>query len=151
MDENNTVVHQEHLEDLVTEPDYDAAFRALGIRSDEELTGTTMETLIFEKSRAGRRAFAQAPTESSDGGIPEALQRNDVPALPEASELQVVRHYTRLSQQNFSIDTQFYPLGSCTMKYNPRACNGAGFAARFCRSSSSGAGQSWPGLLAVHV
>ncbi|MDH3434023.1 MAG: aminomethyl-transferring glycine dehydrogenase subunit GcvPB, partial [Gammaproteobacteria bacterium] len=42
---------------------------------------------------------------------------------PEASELQVVRHYTRLSQKNFSIDTQFYPLGSCTMKYNPRACN----------------------------
>jgi glycine dehydrogenase subunit 2 len=39
------------------------------------------------------------------------------------SELQVVRHFTRLSQQNFSIDTHFYPLGSCTMKYNPRACN----------------------------
>jgi glycine dehydrogenase subunit 2 len=39
------------------------------------------------------------------------------------SELDVVRHYTRLSQKNFSIDTQFYPLGSCTMKYNPRACN----------------------------
>ncbi|MGB5305878.1 MAG: aminomethyl-transferring glycine dehydrogenase subunit GcvPB, partial [Gammaproteobacteria bacterium] len=43
--------------------------------------------------------------------------------LPAVSELQVVRHYTRLSQKNFSIDTQFYPLGSCTMKYNPRACN----------------------------
>jgi len=54
--------------------------------------------------------------------------------LPEASELQVVRHYTRLSQKNFSIDTQFYPLGSCTMKYNPRACNALallpGFASR---------------------
>ncbi len=43
--------------------------------------------------------------------------------MPEVSEMQVVRHYTRLSQQNFSIDTQFYPLGSCTMKYNPRGCN----------------------------
>ena len=43
--------------------------------------------------------------------------------LPEVSELQAVRHYTRLSQLNFSIDTHFYPLGSCTMKYNPRACN----------------------------
>jgi glycine dehydrogenase subunit 2 len=43
--------------------------------------------------------------------------------LPEVSEMQVVRHYTRLSQKNFSIDTQFYPLGSCTMKYNPRGCN----------------------------
>ena len=44
-------------------------------------------------------------------------------ALPEVSELQAVRHFTRLSQLNFSIDTHFYPLGSCTMKYNPRACN----------------------------
>jgi len=93
-----------------------------------------METLIFEKSRAGRRAFAQAPAVSGEVAIPEALQRQDVPGLPEASELQVVRHYTRLSQLNFSIDTQFYPLGSCTMKYNPRACNALallpGFAGR---------------------
>jgi glycine dehydrogenase subunit 2 len=51
------------------------------------------------------------------------MLRIDKPRLPEASELQTVRHFTRLSQMNFSIDTQFYPLGSCTMKYNPRACN----------------------------
>ncbi len=93
-----------------------------------------METLIFDKSREGRRAFAQSPTASGDVAIPKALQREDVPRLPEASELQVVRHYTRLSQLNFSIDTQFYPLGSCTMKYNPRACNAMallpGFAGR---------------------
>jgi len=82
-----------------------------------------MSTLIFEKSRAGRRAFAQAPQASADVDLPEQFLRKDRPLLPEASELQVVRHYTRLSQQNFSIDTQFYPLGSCTMKYNPRACN----------------------------
>jgi glycine dehydrogenase subunit 2 len=82
-----------------------------------------METLIFEKSRSGRRAFAQSPGPSNEVAIPEALMRQDTPRLPEASELQVVRHYTRLSQLNFSIDTQFYPLGSCTMKYNPRACN----------------------------
>ena len=55
--------------------------------------------------------------------LPEHLRRKRRPELPEVSELQVVRHYTRLSQQNFSIDTHFYPLGSCTMKYNPRACN----------------------------
>ena len=55
--------------------------------------------------------------------IPESMLRTDKPRLPEASELQTVRHFTRLSQMNFSIDTQFYPLGSCTMKYNPRACN----------------------------
>jgi len=78
---------------------------------------------IFEKSRHGRRAFAQAPASQADTGLPESFLRTDRPNLPEASELQVVRHYTRLSQRNFSIDTHFYPLGSCTMKYNPRACN----------------------------
>jgi len=82
-----------------------------------------MSELIFDKSRSGRRAFAQAPGESPAVAIPEHLLRDDKACLPEASELQVVRHFTRLSQKNFSIDTQFYPLGSCTMKYNPRACN----------------------------
>ena len=79
--------------------------------------------LIFEKSRSGRRAFAQAPADAEASKIPSNLMRNDKPRLPEASELQTVRHFTRLSQMNFSIETQFYPLGSCTMKYNPRACN----------------------------
>ena len=82
-----------------------------------------MDKLIFDKSRSGRRAFAQAPHDSTTCAIPDAFLRSDEPRLPEASELQTVRHYTRLSQLNFSIDTQFYPLGSCTMKYNPRACN----------------------------
>ena len=81
------------------------------------------DKLIFEKSRDGRRAFAQAPLEMDEVDLPDALKRDDKPLLPEASELQVVRHFTRLSQKNFSIDTHFYPLGSCTMKYNPRACN----------------------------
>ena len=93
-----------------------------------------MSKLIFDKSRSGRRAFAQAPYDSMAVAIPDALLRTDKPRLPEASELQTVRHYTRLSQLNFSIDTQFYPLGSCTMKYNPRACNALallpGFAGR---------------------
>ncbi len=82
-----------------------------------------MSELIFEKSRAGRRAFAQAPVDAPEPAIPAQFLRSDMPRLPEASELQTVRHFTRLSQKNFSIDTQFYPLGSCTMKYNPRACN----------------------------
>jgi glycine dehydrogenase subunit 2 len=82
-----------------------------------------MSELIFEKSRGGRRAFAQAPAHEGATSIPEQFLREDKPRLPEASELQTVRHFTRLSQKNFSIDTQFYPLGSCTMKYNPRACN----------------------------
>ncbi|BCU06367.1 aminomethyl-transferring glycine dehydrogenase subunit GcvPB [Allochromatium tepidum] len=80
--------------------------------------------LIQEQSRTGRRATAQAPLHSPEvADIPEGLRRRARPALPEVSEMQAVRHYTRLSQKNFSIDTHFYPLGSCTMKYNPRACN----------------------------
>ena len=80
--------------------------------------------LIFEHSRPGRRATAQAPVnETAADDLPAEWLRDGVAALPEVSEMQAVRHYTRLSQKNFSIDTQFYPLGSCTMKYNPRACN----------------------------
>ena len=81
------------------------------------------EPLIFEHSRPGRFARAQAPATREQVDIPAALLREQAPLLPEVSELQAVRHFTRLSQRNFSIDTQFYPLGSCTMKYNPRACN----------------------------
>ncbi|MDH5230020.1 MAG: aminomethyl-transferring glycine dehydrogenase subunit GcvPB [Gammaproteobacteria bacterium] len=80
--------------------------------------------LIFEQSQNQRLNRAQ--TKSSDvaiSAIPQNLLRDDMPVLPQVSELQAVRHYTRLSQKNFSIDTHFYPLGSCTMKYNPRGCN----------------------------
>ena len=109
------------------------------------------EQLIFERSRPGRRAYAQAPLASTDGSVPAEFQRDDAPTMPEVSELQVVRHFTRLSQQNFSIDTHFYPLGSCTMKYNPRACNALALVARICRSSSAWACQPWAGLPGVHV
>jgi glycine dehydrogenase subunit 2 len=81
------------------------------------------EPLIFEHSRQGRRATAQAPAAPARAEIPAAFRRREAPRLPEVSELGAVRHYTRLSRLNFSIDTHFYPLGSCTMKYNPRACN----------------------------
>ncbi len=81
------------------------------------------ERLIFEHSRPGRYATAQAPLTRSDVDLPQEFLRVKPAPLPEVSELQAVRHFTRLSQMNFSIDTHFYPLGSCTMKYNPRACN----------------------------
>jgi glycine dehydrogenase subunit 2 len=81
------------------------------------------EPLIFERGQPGRRAAAQSPLEERAVDLPAELLRDSPPLLPEASELDVVRHYTRLSQRNFSIDTNFYPLGSCTMKYNPRSCN----------------------------
>tara|TARA_R110000822_G_scaffold126082_8_gene261186 strand:- start:25682 stop:27142 length:1461 start_codon:yes stop_codon:yes gene_type:complete len=83
-----------------------------------------VQSLIFEKSSPGRAAHAQMPRDAvGELAIPAALRRRTPPLLPEVSELQVVRHYTQLSRLNFSIDTHFYPLGSCTMKYNPRACN----------------------------
>ncbi len=81
--------------------------------------------LIFEISHPGRRARAQAPAGAvpQPAGLPEELIRERDAPLPEVSELDAVRHYTRLSQLNFCIDTNSYPLGSCTMKYNPRACH----------------------------
>ncbi len=80
--------------------------------------------LIFEHSHPQRIAPTQHPRTSVQlDDIPATLRRKKRPQLPEVSELQVIRHYTRLSQKNFSIDTHFYPLGSCTMKYNPKICH----------------------------
>jgi len=87
--------------------------------------------LIFELSRPGRASFQHYPRPVRAPEIPTELLRSDQPQLPEVSELDVVRHYTRLSQRNFSIDTQFYPLGSCTMKYNPRVCNSLAMLPQF--------------------
>ncbi len=88
--------------------------------------------LIFEHSRPGRRNYSQSPATAAEvKNIPQHLLRNTPPLLPEVSEMDTVRHYTRLSQLNFSIDTQFYPLGSCTMKYNPRACNSLAMLPQF--------------------
>ncbi len=89
---------------------------------DSDYSSSTM--LIFELSTPGRTTVTHYPTSGPPiTNIPEKFLRKTPPVLPEVSEMQVVRHYTRLSQKNFSIDTHFYPLGSCTMKYNPRVCN----------------------------
>ena len=77
-------------------------------------------TVSFEKSAPGRRANSQKWAVSEAINFDAKNLREDKPLLPEIGELEVLRHFTRLSQKNFSIDTQFYPLGSCTMKYNPR-------------------------------
>ncbi|MCG8671379.1 MAG: aminomethyl-transferring glycine dehydrogenase subunit GcvPB [Pseudomonadales bacterium] len=91
--------------------------------------------LIYESSQPGRRAKSQAPANTeTPASIPASLLRKQKALLPETGEMQVVRHYTNLSRRNFSIDTHFYPLGSCTMKYNPRGAHRAallpGFAGR---------------------
>lgn len=82
------------------------------------------EPLIFEISQEGKRAFSlpesDVPEKNWKEYIPEGQRSKVKPSLPELSEVEVVRHFTRLSQKNFGIDTHFYPLGSCTMKYNPK-------------------------------
>ncbi|MCX6389940.1 MAG: aminomethyl-transferring glycine dehydrogenase subunit GcvPB [Solirubrobacterales bacterium] len=79
---------------------------------------------IFEKSKSGRRAFtppaAEVPDRPITELIPERMLRVSPAKLPEVSEPEIVRHYTRISKRNFDLDSGFYPLGSCTMKHNPR-------------------------------
>ena len=85
--------------------------------ADDELT-------IFERSQAGRRAFVApaygVPERPLDELLAPELRRAEGPRLPEVSEPEIVRHYNRLSKRNFDLDTGFYPLGSCTMKHNPK-------------------------------
>ncbi|MEX1358154.1 MAG: aminomethyl-transferring glycine dehydrogenase subunit GcvPB [Gaiellaceae bacterium] len=76
--------------------------------------------LIYEKSQAGRRASRIPRPNLPVPEVPPELARGEPPRLPEVSEPELLRHFTELSTRNFGIDTGFYPLGSCTMKYNPR-------------------------------
>lgn len=83
------------------------------------------DRLIFEKGSPGRRGYSlPAPDidieKYTDGFITDEYRRNDMPDLPEVSEPEVIRHFTGLSLKNFGVDNGFYPLGSCTMKYNPK-------------------------------
>jgi glycine dehydrogenase subunit 2 len=81
-------------------------------------------TTIFEKGAPGRRAFAcppcDVPTVDAEEMLPARFRRAQEPRLPEVSEPEIVRHYVGLSKRNFDLDSGFYPLGSCTMKHNPR-------------------------------
>jgi glycine dehydrogenase subunit 2 len=85
--------------------------------ADDQLT-------IYERSRPGRRAFVapglDVPERPLDELLAPRLRRSQAPRLPEVSEPEIVRHYNRLSKRNFDLDTGFYPLGSCTMKHNPK-------------------------------
>ena len=88
---------------------------------DKKLSQVAEPKLLFESGSAGRSAVVW-PSEG-DGVetlLPASLLRDDIAGFPELGELEVLRHFTRLSQRNFSIESQFYPLGSCTMKYNPK-------------------------------
>src|SRR5712692_3044495 len=76
--------------------------------------------LIYERSRPERRGLEVPRPDLPVPELPDELARKEPPRLPELSEPEVLRHFTELSTRNFGIDTGFYPLGSCTMKYNPR-------------------------------
>ncbi|WP_461371231.1 aminomethyl-transferring glycine dehydrogenase subunit GcvPB [Candidatus Darwinibacter acetoxidans] len=88
------------------------------------MTMRTSVPLIFERSTPGRRGYRlpelDVPETPIDELIPQEYLRSEAPGLPEVSEPEVVRHYTQLSRLNHGVDVGFYPLGSCTMKYNPR-------------------------------
>jgi glycine dehydrogenase subunit 2 len=100
------------------------------------MAGRTDSPLVFELSRPGRRASSLSPIDvpqPSPDVIPENLRRRQPPVLPEVAERDLVRHYTRLSQRNYGIDLGFYPLGSCSMKYNPKVAEEAASLAGFRR------------------
>ena len=87
------------------------------------MNNTCYGKLIFELSRPGRRGYSlpENPwTAYSTSQLPEGVRRQTAAQLPEVDEMTVVRHYTNMSNNNFGVDTGFYPLGSCTMKYNPK-------------------------------
>ncbi|MBA3412210.1 MAG: aminomethyl-transferring glycine dehydrogenase subunit GcvPB, partial [Actinobacteria bacterium] len=76
--------------------------------------------LVFERSQPGRRASSLPRHDLPSAEVPAGLRREAPPRLPEVAEFELVRHFTELSSRTYGIDTGFYPLGSCTMKYNPR-------------------------------
>jgi len=82
------------------------------------------EDLIFEKSSAGKKGYRLAqldvPAVDAAGLLGAAVRTDDLGVMPELSEIEIIRHFTRLSTWNYAIDLGMYPLGSCTMKYNPR-------------------------------
>src|SRR4029079_10773410 len=75
---------------------------------------------IYEKSKPGRRAFMAPELDVPKHELPSQFRRTEAPKLPEIAEPEIVRHYNRLSKRNFDLDSGFYPLGSCTMKHNPK-------------------------------
>jgi glycine dehydrogenase subunit 2 len=99
----------------------DAASVQTGTQVDPLVEDSVLEPTIFELSRTGRGGgkIPHPPRNALDG-VPAAQRRRAPPALPEVSEPEVVRHFVRLSHLNYAVDTGFYPLGSCTMKYNPK-------------------------------
>ena len=90
-------------------------------------------TTLWDRSRPGRRASTFPELDVPVVEIPAEHARETPPTMPEVGELELVRHYTRLAQMNYGVDTGFYPLGSCTMKYNPKVAETVAGDPRFAR------------------
>ena len=92
------------------------------------MRNTSATKLLFELSKPGRRAVrlpaCDVPRRPCAEGVPPGMLADAPPPLPEVAEPDLVRHFTNLSTLNMSVDTHFYPLGSCTMKYNPSGTSG---------------------------
>src|SRR5574341_961601 len=115
------------------------------------------EPLVFERAARGRSGASLPPLPAGydpAAEIPAELLRAEVEGMPELGELEVVRHFTRLSAWNWGIDTGFYPLGSCTMKYNPKSSEAlaqlAGFDATTL-SPAAGAHGELTGLMLIRA
>ncbi|MBI2874566.1 MAG: aminomethyl-transferring glycine dehydrogenase subunit GcvPB [Firmicutes bacterium] len=108
---------------------------------------------IFERSRSGRRGLlippCDVPEVELDSLIPRRFQRGAPPALPEVDQLTAVRHYTALSRRNHGVDSGFYPLGSCTMKYNPKVAEDIARLAGFARLHPLQPAETCQGALAL--
>jgi len=113
------------------------------------------DKLIFELSVPGRVGYslpeADVPEADPARLLPARHLRTAPPALPEVSELDVVRHYTRLSRMNYGVDTHFYPLGSCTMKYNPKVNEDMARLPGFARLHPLTPDEAMPGALELMV
>jgi glycine dehydrogenase subunit 2 len=117
--------------------------------------GAPAEPLLFERSRPGRRASTFRTTGVDHSGaadrIPAGLRTTAAPLLPELAERDLVSHYTRLAHRNFSIDEGFYPLGSCTMKYNPKVAETVAALPGFSRLHPAQPAEQVQGLLELVV
>ena len=113
------------------------------------------DKLIFELSSTGRYAHSlpecDVPEADPAAHVPAAHLRRSPAELPEVSEVDVVRHYSRLSQMNYGVDTNFYPLGSCTMKYNPKINEDMARLPGFLRLHPLAPEDAEPGRAAAHV
>jgi glycine dehydrogenase subunit 2 len=110
-------------------------------------SGPPGQGTLRDASRPGRRGWSLPKLDVPEAALPQDALRTEPPALPEIAERDLVRHFTRLSQLNYGVDTGFYPLGSCSMKYNPKLAETAAAMPGFARLHPHQAEQTIQGAL----